>query len=90
MPSAPAWTQDRAEAMARRWTQKVLRPGVPIAFEDDTIGTKYVWEILADPERYDGETCYDPIEGVAYGRPNAKFFADQLCIHRFAHGGGVF
>jgi len=81
---------DRAERMASRWTQNVLRPGVPIEFEDEDIGTKNVGEILGDPERYDGESCYDPVEGKAYGRANAKFFADQLCIHCFAHGGGVF
>jgi hypothetical protein len=81
---------DRAEAMANRWTENVLRPGVPIVFEDPEIGVKYVWEILGDPERYDGENCYDPIEGEDYGRPNAKFFANQLCVNCFAHGGGIF
>jgi hypothetical protein len=51
---------------------------------------KYVYEILADPKRFDGEVCYDPIEGEAYGRANARFFADRLCINCFAHGGSVF
>src|SRR5208282_2381850 len=81
---------DRAEAMANRWTENVLRPGVPIVFEDEEIGTKYVWEILGDPWRYDGEVCFDPIEGTSYGRANAKFYAGNLCINCFAHGGGIF
>ena len=81
---------ERAEAMAKRWTQNILRSGVPIVFEDKDIGVKYVYEILADPKRFDGEVCYDPIEGEAYGRANARFFADRLCINCFAHGGSVF
>ena len=81
---------DRAEAMVHKWTENILRPGVPIVFENKKIGTKFVYEILEDPEKFNGEVCFDPIEGAAYGRANAKFHADNMCITCFAHGGGVF
>jgi putative DNA primase/helicase len=45
-------------------------------------------EILAEPECFDGETCFDPIEGRDYGHATGKFYANSLVIHSFAHGLG--
>jgi hypothetical protein len=73
-----------------QWSSGVLLPGATIEFEDPTIGRVTVAQILENPERFDGESCYDPLEGAGYGRCNAMFYADKLCINSFAHGGGVF
>ncbi len=48
-----------------------------------------VAQVLADPDRFVGETLADPLEGIPYGRCKAKIMrrADgSLWIHSFAHG----
>ena len=48
-----------------------------------------VADVLADPDRFVGETLADPLEGADYGRCKAKVMrADDggLFIHSFAHG----
>jgi Primase C terminal 2 (PriCT-2)/RepB DNA-primase from phage plasmid len=42
-------------------TREGLRPDTPIEFEDENIGSVTVRDILACPELYDGEKCFDPI-----------------------------
>ena len=49
--------------------------------------------MLADPERFEGETLADPLEGVDYGRCVAKIMrrADGTpWIHSFAHGRTIY
>jgi hypothetical protein len=80
----------KARRTVEKWSSGVLLPNATIEFEDPNIGRVTVAQILENPERFDGETCFDPIEGADYGRAHAKFFVDNMCVHSFAHGGGVF
>ncbi len=59
----------------------------------DDIGVVTVAMVLADPDKFVGETLADPLEGIDYGRCKAKVMraADgTLVIHTFAHGGGLY
>lgn len=71
-----------------------LAPQIVIEFDDPEIGAKTVDEILADPERYIGETAADPLAGVEYGRCKCMVMRDEredyLFISSFAHGGAVY
>ena len=60
-----------------------------ITFADPKLGTVSIKDILADPNRYDGQACADPIEGTAYGQTTAKFYNNghKKLINSFAHGG---
>ena len=55
-----------------RQCEGVLRPDVELPFDDPKLAGKTVGDVLADPERFEGETLADPLEGVAYGRCVAK------------------
>ena len=43
-----------------------------LPFDDPMLAGRTVGDVLADPERFEGETLADPLEGVAYGRCVAK------------------
>jgi hypothetical protein len=60
--------RSKAQRVAEQWGKGVLRPGVILEFDDPDLGAVSVADILADPERFDGETLSDPVEGVSYGR----------------------
>ena len=65
----------------------VLLPYLELEF--DHLGLVSVADVLADPDRFVGETLADPLEGADYGRCKAKVMrADDggLFIHSFAHG----
>ena len=65
----------------------VLLPYVELDF--DHLGIVSVAAVLADPDRFVGETLADPLEGADYGRCKAKVMRANdggLCIHSFAHG----
>jgi hypothetical protein len=69
----------------------VLLPYIELDF--DHLGMVSVVDVLADPDRFIGETLADPLEGAAYGRAKAKVLrADngELLIHSFAHGRGIY
>ena len=69
----------------------ILLPDVELDF--DNIGAVPVAMVLADPDKFVGETLADPLEGIDYGRCKAKVMrgADgTLVIHTFAHGGGLY
>ena len=64
-----------------------------VHFDDDALGVVEIGDILADPERYHGETLADPIEGRDYGRGKCKIYYNaggSVVAHSFAHGGGVY
>jgi hypothetical protein len=64
----------------------VLYPDVELEF--DRLGVVTVGAVLADADRYVGETLADPMEGVDYGRCKAiviKGDDGNLLIHSFAH-----
>jgi hypothetical protein len=76
-----------------RQCEGVLRPDVELPFDDPKLAGKTVGDVLADPERFEGETLADPLEGVAYGRCVAKIMrrADGTpWIHSFAHGRTIY
>jgi hypothetical protein len=61
--------------------------------EFDDLGVVTVGAVLADPDRFIGETLADPLEGVDYGRCKAMVMKgddDALLIHSFAHGNGLY
>lgn len=69
----------------------VLLPYLELEF--DHLGVVPVATVLADPERFVGETLADPLEGVAYGRGKAKVMRANnggLFIHSFAHGRSLY
>jgi hypothetical protein len=69
----------------------VLLPYVDLDF--DHLGIVPVAEVLADPDRFIGETLSDPLEGADYGRCKAKVMRDDeggLFIHSFAHGRAIY
>jgi hypothetical protein len=67
----------------------VLLPDFELPFDDPELAGTTVAQVLADPDRFVGETLADPLEGIPYGRCKAKIMrrADgSLWIHSFAHG----
>ncbi len=69
----------------------VLFSDVELEFDD--LGVVTVGAVLADPDRFIGETLADPLEGVDYGRCKAMVMKgddDALLIHSFAHGNGIY
>ncbi|MCK1698341.1 hypothetical protein [Bradyrhizobium sp. 144] len=69
----------------------VLYPDVDLEFDHLSVVT--VGAVLADPDRYVGETLADPMEGVDYGRCKAivmKCDDGNLLIHSFAHGRSIY
>ena len=69
----------------------VLFPHIDLDF--DHLGPVAVATVLANSDRFVGETLADPLEGAAYGRGKAKVMrADDggLLIHSFAHGRGLY
>jgi hypothetical protein len=69
----------------------VLYPDVELEF--DHVGSVTAGAVLADPDRFVGETLADPMEGVDYGRCKAKVMKGDdgaVLIHSFAHGRGIY
>ena len=77
----------RAQRLVATRHHGVLSPCIELEFDD--LGIKTVGDVLADPDRFVGETLADPLEGVAYGRCIAMVMQRDegtLFIHSFAHG----
>ena len=86
-------SENAARQVIIRQCEGVLRPDVVLPFDDPALAGRTVGDVLADPERYEGETLADPLEGVAYGRCVAKIMrrADGTpWIHSFAHGRTIY
>jgi hypothetical protein len=69
--------------------------GPEIMLTTDYHGAVSVGQILADPEKYIGETLCDPLEGPAYGYTKAQVRRSarqpgRVFINSFAHGGATF
>ena len=82
-----------ARRMLERQCAGVLTPGVVLPFDDPQLAGGTVADVLADPNRFEGETLADPLEGPQYGYCKAKIMRGRdgnLWIHSFAHGGGAF
>ena len=50
----------------------MLLPDIELPFDDEAFAGCTVADVLADPDRFDGATLADPLEGVAYGIGKAK------------------
>ena len=86
-------SENAARQVIVRQCEGVLRPDVELPFDDPELAGCTVGDVLADPERFEGETLADPLEGVAYGRCVAKIMrrADGTpWIHSFAHGRTIY
>jgi hypothetical protein len=74
-----------------RWIdRRELTSGFELPFDDRTLAGITVADVLADPDRFIGETMADPVEGPPYGRGKAIIFRHpdrSLFINSFAHGG---
>jgi hypothetical protein len=78
-----------AQQQAARQVEGILLPDVPLPFDDEEFKDCTVGDVLADPERFEGTTLADPLEGVDYGRCMARIMRRDdgtLWIHSFAHG----
>ena len=86
-------SENAARQVIIRQCEGMLRPDVVLPFDDPELAGCTVGDVLADPERFEGETLADPLEGVAYGRCGAKIMrrADGTpWIHSFAHGRTIY
>jgi hypothetical protein len=80
---------NRARRTIERQCEGVLLPDVVLPFDDPEFSNITVADVLADPERFEGATLADPLEGVDYGRCKARIMrcADGTpWINSFAHG----
>ncbi|MGO4667705.1 hypothetical protein [Bosea sp. 2RAB26] len=85
------------EAFARqiviRQCEGILRPPVELVFDDPELAGSTVGDVLVDPERFEGETLADPLEGEEYGPCKARIMRGDdgtPWIHSFAHGRTVY
>jgi hypothetical protein len=75
-----------------RRCEGILHPTTVLEFDDPELKGTTVADILADPDKFVGESLADPIEGVAYGRGKAHVLpggGGTVIIHSFAHGLGT-
>ncbi len=82
-----------ARRIAERHAEGVLLPGVALPFDNPALVGVTVAQVLADPQRFAGETLADPLEGVSYGRCCAKIMLrpdGSPWINSFAHGRTVY
>jgi len=84
--------QAAAEQVARQ-CDGVLLPDVALLFDDEDLSGCTVGDVLADPQRFEGATLADPLEGIDYGTCKARIMHrtdGTLWIHSFAHGRTVY
>jgi hypothetical protein len=84
--------QVAAEAIARQ-CDGVLLPEIELPFDDDDFAGCTVGDVLADPNRFEGATLADPLEGVQYGTCKARIMVHTdgtPWIHSFAHGRTIY
>jgi hypothetical protein len=84
---------EKARHVIRASTRGELLSWDEVHFDDDALGVASVADVLADPERYHGETLADPVEGREYGRGKCKLYFNgggDVRINSFAHGGAVY
>jgi hypothetical protein len=85
--------QRAAEGVALRHCGGILLPDVELPFDDPEFAGRRVGDVLADPDRFEGATLADPLEGIPYGTCKAKIMlgADGApFIHSFAHGRTIY
>jgi hypothetical protein len=86
-------TEKAARQVIERQCEGVLRPDIVLPFDDPVLAGCTVGDVLADPDRFAGETLADPLEGVDYGHCKAKIMRRDdgtPWIHSFAHGRTIY
>jgi hypothetical protein len=81
--------QRAAERVALRHCDGILLPDVELAFDDREFAGCTVGDVLTNPDRFEGATLADPLEGIPYGACKAKVMLRSdgtPFIHSFAHG----
>jgi hypothetical protein len=82
-----------AMPVIERQCKGVLLPDIVLPFDDPELEGCTVADVLASPDKFEGATLADPLEGVDYGTCKAQVMrrADgSLWIHSFAHGRTVY
>jgi hypothetical protein len=85
--------QKRARRVVERQCSGILLSDVVLPFDEAELAGSTVADVLADPDRFEGATLADPLEGIAYGICKARVMrrADGTpWIHSFAHGRTVY
>ena len=85
--------QYRARRIVERQCTGILLPDLALPFDDPDLAGGTVANVLADPDRFEGATLADPLEGVEYGRCKARIMRREdgtPWIHSFAHGRTVY
>ncbi len=86
-------SEDEASRVVECQSRGILLPDIELSFTDPELEGSTVGDILANPDRFDGCTLADPIEGVEYGRSTAKVMRRSdgaPWINSFAHGRTVY
>ena len=76
-----------------RQCEGVLLPDLVLPFDDPDFAGCTVADVIGDPDKFEGATLADPLEGIGYGVSKAKVMrrADGTTwIHSFAHGRTVY
>lgn len=84
--------QNRARRVVERQCSGVLLPDIILPFDDPELAHCTVADVLADPDRFEGATLADPLEGVEYGICKARVMRrtdGTPWVHSFAHGRGI-
>ena len=79
----------RARRIVERQCSGVLLPDIVLPFDEAEFAESTVADVIADPDRFEGATLADPLEGVDYGRCKACIMRRKdgtPWIHSFAHG----
>ena len=65
-------SQHAAAQQITRQCEGVLLPDLDLPFDDEELAGCTVGDVLADPDRFEGATLADPLEGVGYGTCKAR------------------
>jgi hypothetical protein len=86
-------SEEAARQVIVRQCEGVLRPDIVLPFDDAELAGCTVGDVLSDPERFEGATLADPLEGVAYGTCKARIMRREdgtPWIYSFAHGRTIY
>lgn len=93
LASRTGMSEKAARAVIIRQREGVLLPDIVLPFDDPDLDGCTVGDVLADPDRFEGETMADPLEGPDYGHCCAKILRrpdGTPWIHSFAHGRTIY
>ena len=76
-----------------RQCEGILLPDLVLPFDDPDFAGCTVAEVIADPDKFEGATLADPLEGIDYGVCKARVMRrgdGTIWIYSFAHGRTVY